>query len=155
MIKKIKLSVIALTLLFIGLNPSISEAAFHNNNNNELQEFIVNSELEDLTKENLEAVLGRKLNLKERAGLKIAQKQMKKQQKEGINNAGDTGKSQIVALLLCIFLGPLGFHRFYLGYTGWGIIYLLTAGIVGIGWVIDIILLIIPNVLTPKGTTKY
>ncbi|MEO5643525.1 MAG: TM2 domain-containing protein [Bacteroidia bacterium] len=69
--------------------------------------------------------------------------------------AASGGKSQIVALLLCIFLGPLGIHRFYLGYTGMGILYLFTAGLFGIGWIIDIILLIIPNGLTPKGETSY
>lgn len=37
------------------------------------------------------------------------------------------GKSQLVALLLCFFLGFLGIHRFYLGYTGLGIMYLLFA----------------------------
>lgn len=65
------------------------------------------------------------------------------------------GKSQIVALLLCLFLGFLGVHRFYLGYTGMGLLYLFTLGLFGIGWLIDIILLIIPNGLTPKGQDSY
>lgn len=47
-------------------------------------------------------------------------------------------KSRGIALILCIFLGFLGFHRFYLGYLGWGVIYLLTLGFFGIGWIIDI-----------------
>jgi TM2 domain-containing membrane protein YozV len=34
------------------------------------------------------------------------------------------GKSQLVALLLNIFLGGLGIHRFYLGYVGMGILYI-------------------------------
>ena len=37
-------------------------------------------------------------------------------------------KSQIVALLLSIFLGYLGIHRFYLGYTLEGLIQLLILG---------------------------
>lgn len=65
------------------------------------------------------------------------------------------GKLQIVALILCILLGLIGVHRFYLGYTGMGILYLLTLGLFGIGWIIDIILLIIPNGLTPKGRSNY
>lgn len=65
------------------------------------------------------------------------------------------GKSQLVAFLLCFFLGGLGIHRFYLGYTGMGILYLFTAGLFGIGWLIDIILLIIPGGLTPKGSNSY
>jgi hypothetical protein len=32
------------------------------------------------------------------------------------------GKSWIVALLLCFFLGWIGIHRFYLGYTGMGVL---------------------------------
>jgi hypothetical protein len=65
------------------------------------------------------------------------------------------GKSQVVALVLCIFLGLLGIHRFYLGYTGMGLLYLFTLGLFGIGWIIDLILLIIPNGLTPKGKNSY
>ena len=48
-------------------------------------------------------------------------------------------KSKIVALLLCVFLGILGFHRFYVGKVGTGIIYLFTGGILGIVWILDII----------------
>lgn len=65
------------------------------------------------------------------------------------------GKLQIVALILCIFLGLIGVHRFYLGYTGMGILYLFTFGLFGIGWLIDLILLIVPNGLTPKGKSNY
>lgn len=65
-----------------------------------------------------------------------------------------TSKSRLVALLLCIFLGGLGIHRFYLGYTGMGLLYLFTGGIFGIGWFIDIILLIIDG-LTPKGQAEF
>lgn len=48
-------------------------------------------------------------------------------------------KKKITALLLCIFLGGLGIHRFYVGKTGTGIVWLLTLGCVGIGTIIDII----------------
>lgn len=54
---------------------------------------------------------------------------------------GVSRKSKIVALLLCIFLGGLGAHRFYVGKIGTGIIYLFTVGLFGIGWLIDIILI--------------
>jgi len=38
-----------------------------------------------------------------------------------------SGKSQLVALLLTFFLGGLGIGRFYLGYTGRGILYIALA----------------------------
>ena len=50
-----------------------------------------------------------------------------------------SNKSRLVALLLCIFLGEFGAHRFYVGKIGTGLIYLFTAGLFGIGWIIDLI----------------
>lgn len=52
-------------------------------------------------------------------------------------------KSRLVALLLCIFLGCLGIHRFYVGKIGTGIIYILTLGLFGFGVLFDFILIII------------
>ncbi len=60
------------------------------------------------------------------------------------------GKSQIVALLICFFIGALGIHRFYLGYTGIGIIQLLTLGGCGIWALIDLIMIITGD-LKPNG----
>ena len=47
-------------------------------------------------------------------------------------------KHKTTALLLCIFLGGIGAHRFYLGQIGMGILYLCTGGLCGIGWILDI-----------------
>lgn len=52
---------------------------------------------------------------------------------------GISRKSKTIALLLCIFLGGFGAHRFYVGKGGTGLLYLFTAGFLGVGWIIDII----------------
>ncbi len=52
-----------------------------------------------------------------------------------INNTYRTcsDKDRWIALLLCIFLGPFGAHRFYVGDIKMGVLYLFTAGIFGLG----------------------
>ena len=47
-------------------------------------------------------------------------------------------KSKTTAYLLWFFLGVLGIHKFYLGKTGMGILYLLTGGLCGIGLLVDL-----------------
>lgn len=69
---------------------------------------------------------------------------------KGQNNS-ESGKSQIVAVILCFFLGGLGIHRFYLGYTGIGILMLLTVGLFGILWLIDFILILTGSLKPRKG----
>lgn len=46
-------------------------------------------------------------------------------------------KNKWVALILCLFFGVLGVHRFYEGKIGTGILYLLTLGLCGIGVIVD------------------
>lgn len=59
---------------------------------------------------------------------------------------GKTPKNKWVAFVLCLFLGYLGAHKFYEGRIALGILYLVTFGLFGIGWLIDcIILLTKPN----------
>lgn len=59
-------------------------------------------------------------------------------------NAGRHGraKNKWVAFLLCLFLGYFGFHKFYEGRIGMGILYLFTGGLFCIGWIIDLIILL-------------
>lgn len=46
-------------------------------------------------------------------------------------------KNKWVALLLLIFFGVFGAHKFYEGKIGMGILYLFTLGLCGIGCIID------------------
>jgi len=66
-----------------------------------------------------------------------------------INAGGMNGgrvKDKWVALLLCIFLGVFGGHKFYEGKVLLGIVYLFTAGLFGIGVFIDFVCLLFkPN----------
>jgi hypothetical protein len=47
-------------------------------------------------------------------------------------------KNGCVTVLLCLFLGFLGAHRFYTGYIGMGFLYLFTGGLFLFGWIIDL-----------------
>ena len=60
-------------------------------------------------------------------------------------------KNYLITLLLAIFLGMFGVHRFYVGKVWTGIIYLLTAGIFGVGYIIDIVLIILGKFTDEKG----
>ena len=54
-------------------------------------------------------------------------------------------KSHTTALILSVLLGGLGIDRFYLGYIGLGVLKLVTAGGLGILYIIDIV-----NIATKK-----
>lgn len=63
-------------------------------------------------------------------------------------------RSLVATVLLWLFLGGLGIHRFYIGHIGMGILYLLTGAFCGIGWLIDGILLLTGG-LKPKNGDYY
>ncbi|MCI8485658.1 MAG: TM2 domain-containing protein [Clostridia bacterium] len=58
-------------------------------------------------------------------------------------------KNWLTSLLLCIFVGSLGIHRFYAGKIGTGILMLITCGGCGIWTLVDLIMII-----TGKFTDK-
>lgn len=54
-------------------------------------------------------------------------------------------KDWLTTFLLCLFLGPLGIHRFYSGHIAIGLIQFFTGGGFGIWWLIDLILIATDN----------
>jgi uncharacterized membrane protein YvbJ len=57
----------------------------------------------------------------------------------------------LVTLLICVFTGMLGIHRFYTGHTAIGVVQLLTLGGCGIWVLIDFILIITGNYKDSNG----
>jgi hypothetical protein len=86
--------------IFINSTPKID--LFKNKDRNELQGILTASETKTI--------------------VKINSKQNKKKAK---SDPIAEGKSQVVAFWICLFIGIVGIHYFYLGYTGVGIIRLL------------------------------
>lgn len=62
-----------------------------------------------------------------------------------------SSKDKTLTLILCIILGLFGGHCFYVGKTGMGVLYLLTGGLCGIGWIVDIIRIVTGSYTDSRG----
>jgi len=60
-------------------------------------------------------------------------------------------KSRLAALLLCIFTGFLGVHRFYVGKVGTGVLMIFTGGVFGILVLVDFIMIVTGGFTDAEG----
>ncbi len=62
-----------------------------------------------------------------------------------LESLAPNGKSKLAAALFGFFLGSFGAHRFYLGQTGWGILFLVFCwtAIPGVVGIIEAIMLLV------------
>lgn len=63
-------------------------------------------------------------------------------------------QSKKISLVLCILLGYLGVHKFYEKKYGLGVLYLLTFGLFGIGWITDCVKLFLAVQCNSKEKTE-
>ena len=60
-------------------------------------------------------------------------------------------RSRVLALVLCLLLGEFGVHRFYQGKIGTGILWLLSFGLFGFGWLVDLLTLVFGHPTDGQG----
>ena len=99
------------------------------------------AEFKKMSPKEFEKMTGQKMNFFQKMKFKAAKLFAK---------PAEGGKSQLTAALLCFFLGGIGIHRFYLGYTWQGIVQILTLGGLGIWALIDFVR-ILTGSLQPKN----
>ena len=67
------------------------------------------------------------------------------------SNSEPSDKDFVITLLICVFLGGLGVHRFFVDKIGTGVLMLVTLGGLGLWWIIDIILIVTGSFKDSEG----
>jgi hypothetical protein len=70
-----------------------------------------------------------------------------------IQSTNESDKEWLVAVIFSKVFGIFGGDRFYLGYTGLGILKLITLGGCGIWYLIDLVLIILNKIPDSDGKT--
>ena len=107
----------------------------------ELNNILINEKKSNKISNVSNPVLVKDLKNELKSNKKEIRKAIKTLAKSG-GKAPVTGQEKTVALVLLLLVGALGVHKFYLGQTGKGILYLFTGGLCGIGLIIDLIKLL-------------
>lgn len=85
----------------------------------------------------------------------ITQEDFEKKKEELLNRNESSGlttdNTWLVTLLLCLFVGFLGIHRFYVGKSGTGFLQIITFGGFGIWVLIDLIMIVMGKFTNKEG----
>ena len=85
----------------------------------------------------------------------ITQEDFNKKKEELLNRNESSGlttdNTWLVTLLLCLFVGFLGIHRFYVGKSGTGFLQIITLGGLGIWVLIDLIMIVMGKFTNKEG----
>ena len=85
----------------------------------------------------------------------ITQEEFDKKKEELLNRNESSGltanNTWLVTLLLCLFVGFLGIHRFYVGKSGTGFLQIITFGGFGLWVLIDLIMIVMGKFTDKEG----
>lgn len=70
---------------------------------------------------------------------------------KAVKSNSDISSNWLTCLLLCIFLGYIGAHRFYTRKFGTAILMIITLGGCGVWYIIDLIMIIAGKFKDPDG----
>lgn len=60
-------------------------------------------------------------------------------------------KNRMTTLLLCVFAGFLGLHRFYVGRVGSGVLWCVSLGLLSVGWIYDLVMIATGEFVDDQG----